>query len=571
MGFTQITVSGDRQLPDGSPATGSIVFTPTAAMRNSTAAPETTVNAPTTMQILDGAVSGTLAATNDPGTTPTGVTYRVDEHIMGLSTVRTYWLAVAFNGGAIDLDTVTIIETYPGAIVQPGPPGPTGPQGTTGSVGPPGSGTNLVVPTVAADGVTDDRAAINAALAAIPADGRHYTLWLPGMCFVSDGPFSGGQRTGIVIPRSNITLAGERGAGLWNGGDSTRLVIVAGGALLPGGQADPLKTTEWITSLVVTPFAGPVTDRATVVALTSAGHGLVAGDWVFLRTGQLTADPLAREPDSEVNQVQAVAGANITLARPTAKPYQQEYLQPSGFGDTTPTATPLPFGLCKITDRLIRNVRIAGLRIWSRPDGAAGGPVNDGTAIFLHQAQDVMIDDVSCDVGKYGIAARYARDVTIDRAALHAWGTSDGDPGFLAPSTGCGDWLARSCRSSGAVPGKLHSHEGIHDYTVLDYRQRTPDGPGRAGASNISVRTRAYRHSYDTDIEGLYTAGSCDGVRVTRDAATVAFPRLRLRGSPGRSHVNIESPGARISPGGLDLPPSALVTTTTGTDPLGER
>lgn len=133
MAFTQVTVTGNYQLPDGSAASGAVVFTPTAPMRNATATSETSVSAPVHAQIVAGALSVVLAATTDPGTTPVGVTYEVVEYV-GTAVPRRYWLAVPHGGGTIDLDAATIIETYPNSIIQPGPAGPAGP------AGPPGSG-----------------------------------------------------------------------------------------------------------------------------------------------------------------------------------------------------------------------------------------------------------------------------------------------------------------------------------------------------------------------------------------------------------------------------------------------
>lgn len=137
MAFTQITVTGQRQLPDGTAATGAVTLTPSAAMRNGTAAAETSVQGRVHGQITAGAISVSVAATTDPGTTPTGVTYLVEEWFTGVSAVRRYHLAVPHDSpsGVLDLDTAEIIEAYPDAIVQIGPPGPTGPAGPAGPEG----------------------------------------------------------------------------------------------------------------------------------------------------------------------------------------------------------------------------------------------------------------------------------------------------------------------------------------------------------------------------------------------------------------------------------------------------
>lgn len=138
MAFTQITVTGRRQLPDGTPASGWVTFTPTVPMRNSTSTAETSMRAPVYGEIVAGVISAGVAATTDPGTTPPGATYRVEERVTGVSTIRVYHLAVPHDSpsGVLDLDTAPIIETYPAAIVQIGPAGPAGPAGPEGSRAP---------------------------------------------------------------------------------------------------------------------------------------------------------------------------------------------------------------------------------------------------------------------------------------------------------------------------------------------------------------------------------------------------------------------------------------------------
>lgn len=140
MAFTQITVTGTFQNSDGTPASGGIRFTPTAVMRNGTSATEINARTPVHAQVVNGVLSAvTLAATTDPGTTPTGVTYEVSEHLTGQQRL-TYHIAVPHDGGAISLDThPRAQEAVPNSIVFP-VPGPTGPEGPAGPIGPPGEG-----------------------------------------------------------------------------------------------------------------------------------------------------------------------------------------------------------------------------------------------------------------------------------------------------------------------------------------------------------------------------------------------------------------------------------------------
>lgn len=122
MAFTQVTVTGTYRDAEGDEAVGAVVFTPAAAMRNDSIV----VASPVTAQIVDGAISVSLAATDDPDTLPLGVTYEVVEQIVGTRYRRRYQLPVPYAGGAIDLDDpdTVIVESDP-VITVPvsGPPG----------------------------------------------------------------------------------------------------------------------------------------------------------------------------------------------------------------------------------------------------------------------------------------------------------------------------------------------------------------------------------------------------------------------------------------------------------------
>ncbi len=89
------------------------------------------MRAPVYGQITAGVISASVAATTDPGTTPTGATYMVEERYTGVSATRRYHLAVPHDspGGVLDLDTAPIVEALPNAVVFPSP-GPTGPAPT---------------------------------------------------------------------------------------------------------------------------------------------------------------------------------------------------------------------------------------------------------------------------------------------------------------------------------------------------------------------------------------------------------------------------------------------------------
>lgn len=102
MAFTQITVVGTYRLGDGTAAAGAVTFTPVVPMRNGS----TVISAPVSGQLNgSGTVTVSLAATTDPGTTPTGNTYEVVEYLNNQPAARRYNIVVAYNGGQIDLAT----------------------------------------------------------------------------------------------------------------------------------------------------------------------------------------------------------------------------------------------------------------------------------------------------------------------------------------------------------------------------------------------------------------------------------------------------------------------------------
>ncbi|HEX9834489.1 MAG TPA: right-handed parallel beta-helix repeat-containing protein [Mycobacterium sp.] len=119
MPFSYVDVTGcwnTSQGPDGShPCWGVVEFTPTAAMTND----DTIVAAPVRIALdEDGCLpAGTqIAATDDPGTTPAGVTYRI--RVFACNTTITFGIDVPAGGGAIDLNTVAPIPPPPPAGVS---------------------------------------------------------------------------------------------------------------------------------------------------------------------------------------------------------------------------------------------------------------------------------------------------------------------------------------------------------------------------------------------------------------------------------------------------------------------
>lgn len=102
MGFTYVPIVGSYQDSVDVPATGSVTFVPTVSMDNN----ETISTAPVVVELVNGQIPDgfDLAATNDPGTTPTGAAYHVIEIVNGA--VRKYVIQVSYTAQKIDLSTV---------------------------------------------------------------------------------------------------------------------------------------------------------------------------------------------------------------------------------------------------------------------------------------------------------------------------------------------------------------------------------------------------------------------------------------------------------------------------------
>lgn len=114
MAFTMITVTRTYKTPAGYPAQGIVRFTPSDQMVNGT----TTISSPEWDELdKNGALSLVLAANNNPGTTPVGTTYQVQEIITGQAD-RTYNVIIPYNApsATVDLSTLAPASTTPPAI-----------------------------------------------------------------------------------------------------------------------------------------------------------------------------------------------------------------------------------------------------------------------------------------------------------------------------------------------------------------------------------------------------------------------------------------------------------------------
>jgi lysophospholipase L1-like esterase len=100
LAFTYVTVTHTFEVANDVPASGAVEFTLVAPMRNEISVVAAPVKATLTVA---GLISQKLAANTDPGTTPTGTTYKVTERLTGQPAL-TYYIQVPHDQGAtIDL------------------------------------------------------------------------------------------------------------------------------------------------------------------------------------------------------------------------------------------------------------------------------------------------------------------------------------------------------------------------------------------------------------------------------------------------------------------------------------
>lgn len=104
MSFTQATITHTFLNPDGTPASGQIVFTLTKRMTNGTQSivPGVTVTAALN---ASGQLSQTLYANDDTGTIPADSQWRAQIYVNNADD-GPYFLTVPTGGGTVDLGTL---------------------------------------------------------------------------------------------------------------------------------------------------------------------------------------------------------------------------------------------------------------------------------------------------------------------------------------------------------------------------------------------------------------------------------------------------------------------------------
>ena len=169
MSFTEVTVTGLLENPDGSPAQGAYLqFSLTSELVDSSTGNIASSAPVTALTASNGSWSATLYATDDPTTSPQGQVYRCEIQIpsqspQGVFTSGTYYPVYFFSlphtaAPTIDIAQLLAVSALPTYRGPTGPTGNTGPAGSAanfGATGPTGpTGTVGATGSIGATGAT---------------------------------------------------------------------------------------------------------------------------------------------------------------------------------------------------------------------------------------------------------------------------------------------------------------------------------------------------------------------------------------------------------------------------------
>lgn len=139
-GLQVVTVTDLALLPDGTPDSGTVRFTPSPARIVSASTGAIIDGTVTATYDADGRITVALLATDSTGISPTGWTYTVTRTLTGGGR-DSYPISLPAAAPAVDLADLTPVATAGGTPVTVGHTGPQGEQGPAGPAGADGWGT----------------------------------------------------------------------------------------------------------------------------------------------------------------------------------------------------------------------------------------------------------------------------------------------------------------------------------------------------------------------------------------------------------------------------------------------
>lgn len=363
------------------------------------------------------------------------------------------------------------------------------------------------------NGKSDDTAAVAEAGEAVGAAGGGVVFSPPGTLLCNDVTTGNGWAFVIPVKRDNVTFRGCGAATTIKTAmaipDNSRVMFMVNGAGKPAGMASwgSYEAYQAADTTTYTLAAGTYAKGATSVTLNTVAEAanFAAGDDIYIRTGNLIAVGIT-EPDAEFNVVESADSGTgvIILKYPLAKTYAQEYFisGTTGKTSTTPTANAAVFGVAKVTDRVVRNVRFENFNIDST-----------GQAIWLRQAIGVHIENVNGVGSKALQGGGSYRGLTVRDCTYHVRDSDWEGNWYCSMATGCSDILYENLHLSSVSVNTLHIHEGVARWTVRDCRLL-----GKDNASTALVPLSINARSYDGLVDGLLIVGAGNGNPIIVDA-----------------------------------------------------
>lgn len=371
-----------------------------------------------------------------------------------------------------------------------------------------------------------------------------------GTCLLVAGSLASSVGWHIAVTGDNVHFTAAPGAVYKTTQD--RAPFLAYGAMR---GADP---SLWFGRRPQSTLAYPFTAAArgdTSLILGTAGDSthFTAGDWVYIRTGQLDAGN-SDQPDAEINQLVSSSAGVLGLRFALSKPYAQEYFAAGDVSTTLNGGVTLPTGTLTLTSTTgLRGsgwVKVGGQTVFytavsgSTITGCTGGTgtISSGAAVWQGQsATTTTPSSFPALMSVAPITDRLLHNVTWDGVTIDAQGLQNvGGKGGAAIRYGFAyDVQIRRCRitaSTNTTVGTTTRHQRVID-NELTQTPTTPQNYYYAAADTGSGDVIYADNTCDSSQVGFIhlqegtSAATCQGNRITnRGTFNTSANAISVRG-----------------------------------------